>query len=385
MEIVALGRKPLGLPGVFDVSFDLAAPDTPSLPAGTRALIHLAADTAGTGMPPGAEEAALRALRAALPADAPLLFASSQSAARDAPSAYGRAKWELEQVALAIGATPVRIALVVGGEERGLFGRLCATLRRLPVRPVLLPQPLTQPLHVDDVAEALLRAALSPQCGVLALAGPPMPFGTLLARIARARAGRAAPPVPVPLPLLLAMLRLGERLTGRVLGAAQLEGLSRTRALPNDGLRRLGMAPRPPLGTRGLCRHALLHEGTLLMRHLAGTSVPPLLARRYAAILLQHSELPILRGGVPGPLARLAIWVLDGPRPRPALLGARLLLALRVLEASPRTARVFLGPAEAPDRPVAALAGLAVSAMTEATRRLVHLLLAAPLRRVLDA
>jgi hypothetical protein len=189
----------------------------------------------------------------------------------------------------------------------------------------------------------------------------------------------------VPLPLLLAVLRLGERLTGRILGAAQLEGLSRTRALPDDGLRRLGMAPRPPLGTRGLCRHALLHEGTLLMRHLAGTSVPSLLARRYAAILLQHGESPLLRAGVPVPLARLALWVLDGPRPHPAALGGRLLLALRVLEASPHTARVFLGPAEAPDRPVAALAGLAVSVLTEASRRLVHLALAAPLRRVLDA
>lgn len=383
VPVVALGRRPLGLPGVADLPFDLAAPAPPPLPPGTRGLIHLAADTAGDALPPGAEESALRALCAALPEGAPLLFASSQSAAADAPSAYGRAKWRLEQEALAIGATPVRIALVVGGEERGLFGRLCAVLRRLPLRPVLLPQPLTQPVHVDDVAEALLRAALQPPPPApLALAGAPLPFGALLARIARARGGKRAPALPVPLPLLLPALRLAERATGRVLGAAQLSALARTQPLPREDLPRLlGRPPRPPLGARFGPRRALLGEGALLLRHLAGGPVAPVLARRYAAILAAAGEGPLLRPALPAPLARAALWVLDGPGTGP--LPARLLLALRVLEAAPGPAARFLGPAGAPDRPLAALAALALCGAAEALRRVAHALLGAPLRRVL--
>src|SRR6185295_8526879 len=90
------------------------------------------------------------------------VFVSSQSARADAPAAYGRTKHEAEVVLAEIPGLEVvvvRPGLVCGPGSRGLFARIGRLVEALPVVPLLGGgRALVQPIHVDDLCAALLRA-----------------------------------------------------------------------------------------------------------------------------------------------------------------------------------------------------------------------------------
>src|SRR5690606_10483676 len=86
----------------------------------------------------------------------PMVFLSSQASSPQAPTGYGRTKAAIEAAILPLHAAVIRPGLVYGGEERGLFGLLCALLRRSPLRPRLWPSPPVQPVHVDDLCAAII-------------------------------------------------------------------------------------------------------------------------------------------------------------------------------------------------------------------------------------
>ncbi|MEZ5738036.1 MAG: hypothetical protein R3E68_00335 [Burkholderiaceae bacterium] len=221
------------------------------LPDDIGAVIHLAAVTSGVPAP-GQDEvaAAQRLLAAASDRRVPFVFVSSQTASEHAPTAYGRTKWRIEQLTLAQGGCVVRPGQVYGGPERGLFG-LLARLRRVPVLPAFVPPPRVQPVHVDDLAQALL-ACTAPQGrpGVLCIGdASPITFTRFLALIAHGRTGRR--PLFVPVPVLL--VRLAGRLVGPVarerLGLARLTSLFELPPMDTDADLRswaCSCAPSPP-------------------------------------------------------------------------------------------------------------------------------------------
>jgi nucleoside-diphosphate-sugar epimerase len=63
------------------------------------------------------------------------IFLSSVSAAVDAPSDYGRAKYELEKRFISAGGIVFRLGVVIGAG--GMFGRIVESLRRSPLVPLL--------------------------------------------------------------------------------------------------------------------------------------------------------------------------------------------------------------------------------------------------------
>jgi nucleoside-diphosphate-sugar epimerase len=200
-EVVAASRRRPGI-AVDWVPFDFGSANEFILPAGIDAIVHLAADTSPTGTD-GARElaAAIRLDGEAQRGAAQLVFVSSQTARKDAPTAYGRTKFLIEQAILARGGLVVRPGQVYGGAERGLFGTLVNLVRRLPVLPAFVPAPRVQPVHVDDLADALLRAAaikdlpLSTLCiGSVA----PVSFTGFLRSIAQGRVRKRRWWFPVP-------------------------------------------------------------------------------------------------------------------------------------------------------------------------------------------
>ncbi len=139
-EVLALSRRPVSKPGVTWYPFDLS--DTYPLSAlpDFDIIYHLAAETRH---PQGAEQIELASARRLIDASgavaADFVFVSSQTARVDAPTAYGRIKWEIERLTLAAGGWVVRPGQVYGGPERGLFGELCKLVRRLPFLPAFVP------------------------------------------------------------------------------------------------------------------------------------------------------------------------------------------------------------------------------------------------------
>src|ERR1700722_805638 len=155
--------------------------------------------------------------------------------------------------------TILRPTMIYGAPGDRNMSRLLALLaaagRVFPPRaPVLLPVPggggrLQQPVHVADVAAALLRAVERPGTGgsCYDIAGPePVTFAELL-RASAAAVGCRARLLPVPLAPVIALTRCYERLSSRPkIRAEQWQRLAEDKAFPIDAARRdLEFAPRP--------------------------------------------------------------------------------------------------------------------------------------------
>ncbi len=146
--------------------------------------------------------------------------------------------------------TIVRPTMIYGAPGDRNLSRLLMLLRKVPVVPV--PgggRHLQQPVHVADVASAVLGAVERPESvGVTYdLAGPePLSFAELL-RVAAQAVGSRTRFVRVPLSPLVAAARGYELLTARPrIRAEQLQRLAEDKVFSIDNAARdLGYAPRP--------------------------------------------------------------------------------------------------------------------------------------------
>lgn len=148
--------------------------------------------------------------------------------------------------------TIVRPTMIYGGPDDRNMARLLALLQRWPMLPVPVPgggHHLHQPVHVDDLAEVLIRTVESDVAigRVYTAAGPvPLTLRHLIAQ-AGAAVGRRPWCVPVPVEALAAPLRAYERRSARPrLKSEQIIRLTEDKAFPiDDAARDLGFAPRP--------------------------------------------------------------------------------------------------------------------------------------------
>lgn len=292
--VAACRQRPLSFAASW-LPFDLASDDSIQLPSGTDCVVHLAANTSSShGFAEESEvAAAIKIIKAAQEIGARFIFVSSQSARIDAPTAYARTKWRIEQEVLSTGGQVVRPGQVYGGELLGLFGMLVRVVRHLPILPAFLPAPKVQPIHVDDLAEGLLRIVERREAShqIYCLATPePVSFSIFLKEIAQSRLRCRRIFVPVPVVAINAL--------ATILGEAfrELMGLERLRslfALPametTSDLKRLGLVLRPlrsgmhPAGDAR--RRSLLREGQALLTYLLKGPPGSALLRRYVSVV----------------------------------------------------------------------------------------------------
>lgn len=357
-EVVAAVRSaPATECGIAWLPFDFSSINAPELPSGTKAIIHLAANTSNSLSENDENEilAAQSLIQAAQRSNIKFLFVSSQTAALNSPTAYGRKKWIIERKVLEAGGWVARPGQVYGGEERGLFGILVGIVRRFPLLPAFLPTPKVQPIHVDDLAEGLLRIV---ECndlpsGVICLASSePVPFCRFLLMIAkhRVRSRRWIFPVPIVFIKLLAKI-LGLRLKMRI-GIDRLTSLFELPVMDTaDDLKRLGISLRSlsnGMHRSGSSRNrSLLREGRALLTYILKRNPDSGALRRYVR------SIKLIRGGSPINLPEFLIEfpafiaLFDGAR---CLSGQqkieflwRLDAATFIAEATPRGASRFLG------------------------------------------
>jgi uncharacterized protein YbjT (DUF2867 family) len=145
--------------------------------------------------------------------------------------------------------TILRPTMIYGDPGDRNLSRLLPLLRRVPVFPVPGATHLQQPVHVADVAGAVLTAAERPATATRTydVAGPkPLTFAELLRTSAHAVASRTRF-VPVPLSPLVAAARGYELLSKNPrIRSEQLRRLAEDKAYAiDDAARDLGYAPRP--------------------------------------------------------------------------------------------------------------------------------------------
>ena len=191
-EILELTRQPK--PGGRAVKFQLGGDVASAALAGVDALVHCAYD-----FKPLREEeiravnveGSRKILAAARTAGIPkIIFISSISAFDGCRSLYGKAKLEIEKIALAQGALVIRPGLVYGDDAGGMFGKLAGQVRQSTLIPLIGDGAQIQFLvHQADLCaftENCAAGRIRPIPKILTAANPqPWPFKNLLREIAR--------------------------------------------------------------------------------------------------------------------------------------------------------------------------------------------------------
>lgn len=396
-QVAAASRKPptdSGVPWIpYRLEEDLAAD---LFPEGAT-VMHLAADTRGDSAAGENREvaAAQRLLDTASERHLRIVFVSSQAARSDAPTAYGRAKWRVEQLVLQAGGKVVRPGLVYGGRPGGLYRQLLNQVQGTVALPALLPAPRVQPIHVADLVEGLLRIVERDDLAVNAynLAAPkPVTFTAFLRALAAVRLRRRRAFVPMPTAVLGPAVHVANLIMGRAYDPARVRSLVDLPSLPcADSLAALHLRLRPMASGMHRSgsdrRRRLLREGRGLITYLLGEPAPAALMRRYAR------AVESVRDGLPAGVPEILLdWpsclsVLDS---RALLRSAgaeeldlRLDAATALAEASTAGARRFLmiGDSAGAAGTVVSLGGVALS---EGFWRLVRLFASPFLRRALE-
>jgi nucleoside-diphosphate-sugar epimerase len=357
-SVALLGRSPAPIrPGLRHVPWALGddlpleAVD-PQIPIARQALIHLAHDwrnSAAAGEDEGGlNSAGTRRILAACRERrvGRFVFASSQSARSDAANIYGRVKWKIEQQVDRPNETSARIGLVYGGRLRAMYGLLVRLAGLAPFLPMVEPSRKVQPIHVREVARALLLMADGAATGWLGLAAPEgVTFGRFLKVLAAELHGRRLAVIPIPLRLaLLACATIAAIPLIPTIDRERVLGLAGTRPLScAEHLRTLGLVVEPfvtRLRREPLSRKAMLAEGYALLRYVLRARPSRTLLRRYARAVRATDA--------GGPLALpffVHVWPalirLTEPLPGNAPLARRLSLATALVEASPQGERAL--------------------------------------------
>jgi uncharacterized protein YbjT (DUF2867 family) len=237
-RVAALGATPLG--GDLD---DPASVDAAFAGSGAEALVNLA--SLGFGHAPtivaAAEEAGL----------ARAIFVSTTSIFTHLPTSSRAVRLAAEETVKAsvLDWTIIRPTMIYGAPGDRNMARLLRGLRRLPI----LPLPgggagLQQPVHVDDLAAAIVSALDRPATVHRAydVAGPePLTLRAVI-EDAAAAVGRKPRVVPLPLAPAVMVVKLYERLAPAPrLKSEQLARLAEDKAVDITAARSdLGFAPR---------------------------------------------------------------------------------------------------------------------------------------------
>ncbi len=381
-HVTAATRAAPRMGGVDWIPYALEDDGAWQLPEGA-VIVHLAADTRASDPDVDIELRALGHLlkRAAGDRTSRLLFLSSQAASPEAPTAYGRAKWQAERQVLSGGGTIVRAGLVYGGPPRGLFGTLARIARRLPLLPALVPTAFVQPIHVDDLAEALCRIIECPDPNLRQWylgAQTPTSFTKFLRALARYRLRRRRAFVPVSTAMVIVAHRLLPTRIRQIVDIGRLRSLTRAEAMATaSSLARLRLALRrledgmEPSGSAR--RRRLACEARALLRYVLGQPASSGCIRRYVRAIerLREGEplcLPATMLRCPSLIA--LIERAGKGSTQSAELTWRIDAATLIAEASPTGARQFLLLGEG--RRMRAAVVIAQAAVVELAVRLIR-------------
>jgi nucleoside-diphosphate-sugar epimerase len=215
-EILELTRQPK--PDSRAVQFRLGEEISSAIFEGVNALVHCAYDfkpLCWQEIFAVNVEGSRKILEAAREAKIQkIIFISSISAFDDCRSLYGKAKLEIEKIALKNDALVIRPGLVYGSGPGGMFGKLTAQIRKSSVIPMIGDGSQIQFLvHNEDLSAFIEKFAAGkiglPSQILTAANERPWPFKKLLLEIARSQ-NKKPKFIPLPWRLVWAGLKSAE-------------------------------------------------------------------------------------------------------------------------------------------------------------------------------
>lgn len=352
-EILALSRRRPFSGEIEWKQYDLNYSADFQLPDGVDAVIHLAVITDIFKQDVDQIKAAEVLMRASQKIGAKFIFISSQTARFDAPTEYGRIKFQIERRVLDFGGLVIRPGQVYGGLLRGLYGGIVKMVKALPILPKFYPDPLIQPIHIDDLCMGILSAIDKSYLykRIIFLADPnAITFSNFIHSIARHRLNVSKYFIPLPQIMPLLILKLASPK-----GYSSLRSLFSLPSMDTaSNLEELGLNLRPleyglsPLKKRR--RRTLLLEAEAIFNYIFKVRQRPIFCRRYIRCMDSlRNGIPL---GIPSWLIKLPLFIglIDcriGPTPWKTEFQWRLGAATLLSEASVDGAKRFLGSPEA--------------------------------------
>lgn len=181
-----------------------------------------------------------------------LIFISSQSAANNTKSKYGKMKFEAEELIKKseLPWTILKPGLVIGEGAKGLYGRIISLIRKSPIIPLIgFSDNFVQPLFIDDLTHVIKKIAECPKnhvnCEYL-LADSPIPFHEFLRKVTACHKIKRFF-LPVPNKLIYHFLLIIERLWKNApVTTTNLDGLFSLREMQTaSSWKKLSMSPTP--------------------------------------------------------------------------------------------------------------------------------------------
>jgi nucleoside-diphosphate-sugar epimerase len=300
-EVISLSRRPDHPFSSNWFPYDLSATEHIFLPEGVEVLIHLAANTSFRSGLSAEEEifAAQKLVNLTKDRGIKFIFISSQTARSDAPTAYGRVKFQIEQKVIEAQGLVIRPGLVYGGTPNGLYGELIRSVNKFYFLPLFFPGPKVQPIHVDDLTWGILRVAElhSNNFGPVIMLGSiePVSFGRFLGGIAKARLRVTRLFIPIPSIVIIMMSGVFSKLGGSLNRINSLFNLASMDT--RSDLNFLGLSLRPlDIGLHAsgsAIRRQLILEGHAFYAYLVGEAPKKIYIRHYVRIIEK------LRKGLP--------------------------------------------------------------------------------------
>ena len=97
-----------------------------------------------------------------------VIYLSSMSAHSGSKSNYGRRKYLEECLFVSVGATVLKVGLVVDPHAEGVFGKLLKLVEKLPLTPVpLRGEPIFYVSHIDNLIDEIKQNLMSPTSGLV--------------------------------------------------------------------------------------------------------------------------------------------------------------------------------------------------------------------------
>ncbi|MDH5667346.1 MAG: sugar nucleotide-binding protein [Nitrospira sp.] len=295
-HIIAISRRKPRSCDVDWIPWDMSS-EMAVLPQGTDAVVHLAAQITQSTQTDNEQEirSAKMLTTEAQRVGAKVIFVSSQTARQNAPTTYGRTKWHIEQHVLANDGWVVRPGLVYGASAKGLFGRLIDIVGRMPILPAFIPVPYVQPIHVDDLAEGLLRIIECRDSSrrIFSLAAPqPVPFTDVLLEIARSRIRRYRMFLPIPSRPFMNLVKILDAWRLHQWGTERLQSLFALQKMETrSDLDHLGLVLRPMSSGMHISGDAhtrnILQEGRALLAYVLRVPPERAVVCRYVRLIKQ--------------------------------------------------------------------------------------------------
>ncbi|MBU3560593.1 NAD-dependent epimerase/dehydratase family protein [Polynucleobacter hallstattensis] len=157
-SVLTLSRKKSSQNSAEWMSYDLLSNEPIDLPKDIDVVVHLA--TSSIDSKSIYEKEILGAtllLDASRKAGAKFIFISSQTSSQDSPSLYGKLKFDIELLVQKFSGVIIRPGQVYGSKPQALFKRLIMIVAKLPLLPYFVKSPKIQPIHVDDLANGIIK------------------------------------------------------------------------------------------------------------------------------------------------------------------------------------------------------------------------------------